>query len=205
MIKILLADDHPIVTEGIEVVLEGKPDIEIVGAVHNGREVIKYLRTADHTIDVVILDIEMPDVSGLEIAHEIIDDKEIDTQVIFYSMHADEAKVKNAMKLEVGGYLHKGCKGSEIYEAVKTAYSGGQYYSKKVEEVLDKAKKLSEPTKREKEIIPHLDQGLSDKEIADKLFISTYTVSDHIKNLFRKYKANTRTELTYILRQKGLL
>ena len=205
MIRILLADDHPIVTEGIEVVLESKPNIKIVGAVHNGQEVMECLRNANPAIDVVILDIEMPDMSCLEIAQEIIKDKKLDTHIIFYSMHTDEAKVKNAINLNVSGYLHKGCKGTEIYEAVKIAYSGEQYYSKKIEEIFDKAKELSEPTKREKEIIPHLDQGLSDKEIADKLFISPYTVSDHIKNLFRKYKANTRTELTYILRQKGFL
>lgn len=207
MINTLIVDDFPAIRDGLELALEFKDDIKILKAVSSGREMMDFFETSLDNIDVVILDIGLPDMDGLEVAEKIIESKKFNTSIIIYSMYTSEAKVGKAIKIGVDGYLDKLCQTEEIYKAIKEVEKGKRYYSKRVMEVSKSAIELMEnmPSKREWEVIKEVDKGLLDKEIGDKLNISTHTVNDHTKNLRKKYKASTRTELLHVLRTKGLI
>ncbi|MEM8528770.1 MAG: response regulator transcription factor [Bacteroidota bacterium] len=207
MINLLIADDHPIVSDGLERIFENKEDVHISGIVRNGREMIEHLEDSTKEADVVLVDIKMPVMNGLEASKYAIQSKKIDARLILYSMYVDEAKVAEAIDMGVDGYISKGCLGKEIYNAVKKVKAGEVYYCKDVKEILDNARILlkNRPSKREQEVIEQVEKGLQDTEIADELNIAPHTVRDHVKNLRRKFGVNNRTELLHVLRQKGFI
>ncbi|MEN0049513.1 MAG: response regulator transcription factor [Bacteroidota bacterium] len=206
-LNLLIAEDQPIMVQGLKLIFEDREDIDVVEDVKNGREMVKYVRNSPEDIDIVLADIKMPDMDGLEAAKIIINSKALNTRILFYSIFITEAHVGRAIKMGVDGYLDKGCAGDEICKAIYEIKGGKRYYSEEVRKISKSAVELMEnmPSKREWQVVKEVEKGLLDKEIGEKLDISQYTVSDHIKNLRNKYGANNRTELLYFLRNKGLI
>ena len=210
MIKLLLADDHPIMLGGLELIFEDEADIEILDGVNSAEAIYDFLTNYAGTVDIVFTDIKMPEMNdGLEVANKIIKSKKYPkTHFIFYSMRMDEAAVGQAIQMGAQGYLHKGCSGDEILAAArKVALDGESYFSEEIRKIVPAATKLMDnmPSAREREILFYIEKGLKADEIAKELFISVHTVRDHVKNLREKYEANNVAELLYILKQKGII
>ena len=192
-IKILLADDHAIVMEGIKEVLSADDEISVVGSVGNGEEVLRFLRKNPH-VDVVVLDINMPVMDGISCSRQLKKDFP-DVKIIILTMYAQKSFVEEIVKIGIDGCLLKNNTGKELIDAVLRVMSGKQYYDRigtfnsDDEEVTQY--KLSE---RELEIIKLMSDGMTSSEIAEKLFLSDHTVKTHRKNILRKLNVNNSSQ-----------
>lgn len=194
-IKILIADDHPLIAKGIKDSLETNSSISIVGIMPNGKEVIDYLEK--HTVDILLLDIDMPVMNGMDCASSLLQ-KNSSVKIVMLSMHQDAYTIKKLMDLGVSGYLLKTISSEELLFAIKKVYNGESYFNADVTKALlntanSQPRKsptdsplVNDLTKREKEIIKYVCQGLSNHEIGEKLFISHKTVDTHRTNIMRK-------------------
>ena len=199
-IKVHIADDHQIITDGIVSVLENEDNIIPVGYSLNGQEVIDWLK--DNHADVLVLDINMPKVDGIEVLKHIKKNK-IKTSTLVLSSYDDTKLIKEAVRLGANGFLAKKCAGEHIVEGIKTIFEGNQYFSTEIEKKLlasavgKKASKdiaqdgihTSSLTDRELEILKLICKELSSKEIATELYLSQNTVDIHRKNLLYKTKS----------------
>jgi DNA-binding NarL/FixJ family response regulator len=184
----LLVDDHQIVMNGIKSLLVQKPEYVIKGEAQNGAEALEMLSMLK--IDLVLMDIDMPVMNGIE-ATKKIKKQYPDVKIIMLTMHDEKAMIKNLLDLGADGYLLKNSSFSELHAAIQSVYVGKQFLSEDVNSALmspdvDKSGALSELTDREIEIIRLIAEGLSNKEIADKLFISHRTVDTHRTNMMNK-------------------
>ena len=193
-IKILLADDHAIVMEGIKEVLSADEEISVVGTVANGEEVIRFIRRNPNNVDVVVLDINMPVMDGISCSRQL--KKEFpELKIIILTMYAQKSFVEEIVKLGIDGCLLKNNTGKELIDAVLRVISGKQYYDRigtfnsEEEEVTQY--KLSE---RELEIIKLLSEGMTSGEIAEKLYLSGHTVKTHRKNILRKLNVSNSSQ-----------
>lgn len=200
-VNVLLADDHAIVLEGLKVVLSADEQIDIVGMVQNGEEVLQFVKR--NAVDVVILDINMPVMDGITCARTLKRDFE-DIKVIILTMYAQKSFVEEILKIGIEGCLLKNNTGKELIEAVMRVMSGKPYYDRltsfksPLEEVTQY--KLSE---REIEVIRLLAEGLTSMEIAERLFLSDHTIKTHRKNILRKLNvSNSSQAVQYALTNK---
>ena len=197
-IKILIADDHPFIRSGILTMLRRVKDFEIVGEAEDGEQAIE--KTGELTPHVVIIDISMPKLTGIE-ATKTIKKKFPETRMLVLSMHEDEEYILEVLKSGANGYILKTAGKDELVTAIRGVASGEDFYSPKIsrmmiskylsiansEDAIDPEKTQHIPlTKREKEILKLISQGLTAKEISEKLFISPRTVDTHRTNLMRK-------------------
>ena len=191
-IKILLADDHAIVMEGLKEVLSADEEISVVGCVQNGEEVLRFIK--NNEVDIVILDINMPVMDGITCARHL--KKEFPkVKIIILTMYAQRSFVEEIVKIGIDGCLLKNNTGKELIDAVLRVMGGRQYYDRigtfnsQEEEVTQY--KLSE---REIDVIRLLSQGLTSTEIAEKLFISDHTVKTHRKNILKKLNVSNSSQ-----------
>ncbi len=213
-IKIILVDDHQIYIEGLKAVLgrSDKLNCEVVAEAHTGNALLKLVE-ADIEADLILLDINLPDIDGLEVLN-ILKERGVTTKVITLSMY-DEAKiVKSAFKAGVYGYLLKNNNINELYKAIETVMNDETYLSmglsfvnntgrhsrffqngKLTTSYEDRFVKKFNLTNREIEVLKLVGQALSNKEIAKELFISDQTVSVHRKNIMRKLGVNSTASL----------
>jgi len=210
-IKIVLVDDHRIFRDGIKSLLSEIDFIDIIGEASGGKELLDMLNTI--IPDLVVLDITMPGLSGIEVSRQI-SSLYPEIKLMILSMHTNEEFVINAMKAGVKGYLSKDTSKEELLDAIKIIYEGGECYSKLVSDNFLKSyikKYKSEQsflenkamTHREIEILKLAAGGLNNKEIADKLFISTKTVDCHKSNIMQKLKLkNTAEMVLYAVKNK---
>lgn len=211
-IKILIADDHQLVREGIESMLSGTADIEIVGLVATGEEAINTART--NPPDVVLMDVVMPGMNGIE-ASRWIKDIDQNIRVILVTMEVSKDYVSAAIKSGVDGYLPKDIGKDTLLEAIRSVFSGEQYFNdaiKKlifedayVEEVQKNPRKTlpNQLTKREKEVLELAAAGRSNNEIAEELLISVKTVETHKTHILIKLGLHNNAELMrYAARNK---
>jgi DNA-binding NarL/FixJ family response regulator len=210
-IKIVLADDHRIFRDGLKSLLSESEFIEVIGEASGGKELLEVLKTLKP--DLVIVDISMKDMSGIEVSKQIASQYH-DVKIMILSMHTNEEFVINAIKAGVNGYLSKDASGEELMDAIKIISEGGECYSKLVSENFLKSyvkKYKSEQslfenktlTQREIEILKLAAVGLTNKEIADKLFISSKTVDCHKNNIVQKLKLkNTAEMVLYAVKNK---
>jgi len=216
--KILIADAHPIVAEGIRSVLEDYPEFEVVGSASDGLEALKKVKSL--LPDVVIMDISMPNVDGIDATYEI---KKFDERIriIIFTMHSDKEFVVSLFRAGVSGYVVKEEPISDLILALKSAQAGGTFFSDPVRKIirghmeeleLGDAKEvkgtqdgLIRLSMREKEVFPLLADGLTIKEIAERLYISPKTVETHKYNIMEKLNAKSITDLTKIAIQKNLI
>ena len=202
-IKIILADDHRIFRDGIKSLLSDNEYISIIGEASNGNELLELLKTLK--TDIVIVDITMPGLSGIETTKQItILYPEISVMIL--SMHTNEEFIINAINAGAKGYLPKDTSKEELLDAVKILSEGGEYYGKSVSDNFLKSfikkqkadqnlKENVDLTQREIEILKLAASGISNKDIADKLFISTKTVDAHKNHIMLKLKLKNTAEM----------
>lgn len=188
-LKVLLADDHTIVREGLRVVLSTEPGIEVVAEESDGERALAAI--ARIRPDVAVLDIRMPGLSGIEVARKLNEDG-IATAVVLLSMHKEESFIQSAMDAGVGGYVVKEDAARELIDAVHAAARGDVYLSPRIAGSVVQAlrrgpsSKTPSLTPRERDVVRLLSQGLTSKEIASKLDLSPKTVDGHRATIMDK-------------------
>ena len=201
-IKVLIADDHDLIRQGLKRIISFEEDIIIVGEAENGEKVLNMLNSYEP--DVILLDMKMPLMDGLEVLKRT---KEISNtiKIIMLTVENDRTFIIDAINKGADGYVLKESAGTEIVNAIKTVYGGEKYIDKSLVSVLfsgfkSKEKKeqyvLDSLTKREIEVLLFISKGLSNKHIGERLFLSEKTVKNYATNLFKKIKAHDRVHAT---------
>jgi len=203
-IRILIVDDHPMVTEGIQAILESYDDIEVVGALNNGQDAVDQVVAL--APDVILLDLNMPGLSGLN-ATEIILEKRPDTRIVILSMHDSPEYISTALSHGARGYILKDVPTDAIRTAIDTVMAGEQYLCTGAKGSLQP--KISDGretlTSREQTILLELAQGKSNKEVANTLNISVRTVETHRNNIKCKLGISSTAGLTRYAMEHGVL
>lgn len=198
-VKIIIADDHSMVREGLKQLLELEGDIKVIGEASDGEDCLKILQRV--VPQILLLDIDMPKINGLEVLKQI-KEKKIDLKVIILTVHNEIEYLLKAVEIGIDGYILKDSDSAQLREAIFTVISGESYIqpsmipmleSKIVERNTDQAK-IDLLTKRELEVLKLLSIGLYNKEIGEKLDISERTVKNHISSIFRKINVTDRTQ-----------
>lgn len=194
-IKIMLADDHPLFIEGLSMMLRREPDFELCGIANNGREVLEMLPTTNP--DLILLDINMPKMNGLETI-KYIKQSYPSVKIVMLSGYFDDAIIKEAKLKGANGYLLKSSQQDELIHTIKMVNSGALFTTPHHEEpapgeflVNDKFLAQFNLTKREREIIQLIKNEMTNQEIAQNLHLSVYTVETHRKNIMQKLKLNS--------------
>ena len=209
-ILILIADDHPIVREGLEVVLASERDMELVGQATNGDEAV---RLAQETWpDVIIMDLQMPVKDGLTAIREI-NQAGLDTQILVLTSFPDDDKVFSAIKAGATGFLLKDSPPEHLLDAIRTVHRGeGALHPTIATKVMEEIKRPSvlppsaDPlTSRELDVLRCLAQGLTNREIALELSISVRTVSNHVRSILDKLHLANRTQAALYAVEQGLV
>lgn len=211
-IRVLLADDHTLMRRGLRLIVEQQPDLVVVGEAEDGRQAVAL--AASLKPDVAVLDIGMPNLNGIEAAKQITDAES--GAVVILSMHADETYILRALKAGARGYLLKDSAESDLVRAIRSVAEGKSYFSPAVSKVLleDYVKKLQRTgsedsydllTPREREILQLIAEGKSNKDMANLLHLSVYTVETHRANLMEKLKLKSVPELILYAVRKGII
>jgi len=201
----MLVDDHPMVQDGLSSCLSFYDDIEIVGVVNDGNNALS--EAIEKQPDVVLMDISMPSLNGLD-ATEILKETLPQTRVLIFSMHDSKEFVSTAMRVGASGYVLKDTHSEEVYHAIKTVASGNSYFSSSVAKALmDSPNEQVDNrlTTREQVILGHIAGGKSSKEIANSLCISTRTVDAHRRNIKSKLEIDNLAELVRYAIDNGLV
>ena len=212
-IRILLADDHTVVRKGLRLLLESHPDLEVIADAADGRETVALAE--QHTPDVVVMDVAMPALNGIEAARQICA-KLPHTAVVFLSMHSDEGYVLKALKAGARAYLLKDSAENDLISAVKAVTEGKAFFSPAISKMLveDYMRQMQERavedsydllTTREREILQLLAEGKSNKEVANVLNLSLYTIETHRSNIFQKLNLHSTAELILYAIRKGVI
>ncbi len=196
-IKIYLADDHNILREGLSLVLSSKKEISIIGESGNGK--VAYEEIQKLKPDIAILDISMPDMTGIEIARNL---KDSNIKIIILSSYDTKEYISEALKQKILGYVLKEDAGKELFDAIDSAMKGKLYLSKKIQNS-EEIEFESDLTKRELEILKSIARGMSNREISQLLGISESTAKVHRTNLMNKLGIHKATDLVkYALKNK---
>jgi DNA-binding NarL/FixJ family response regulator len=209
--RILVADDHAIIRQGLCSLLEKQPDIEVVGMVEDGRKALESVR--ELTPDIVIMDITMPNLNGIDATRKIIEGRG-GTKVIALSMLSSRRFVTEMLKAGASGYILKECLFDELIEAIRTVLNGGIYLSPRITGVVvdDYVKRLSKQyqpeapdlTEREREVLQLLTEGKSTKQVALQLHVSGKTIESNRRNIMDKLRIHSVAELTKYAIREGL-
>jgi len=216
MIRVVLADDHVFVRDGIKSLLENEANIEVVGEATDGVEAL--VAVDNNQPDLLILDIRMPNMTGIEVVEKLRAQNNL-VKIVMLSMHESEEYVLKSIKAGADGYLLKGSSKEEFLKAVHTVSDGGKYFSGDISSILigqlthpntyaESKPQLSDElmiTKREKEILSLLLSGKGNKEIAEALDISKRTAEVHRFNLMKKLKVKNLIELSNKATEYSLL
>ncbi len=201
-IRILIADDHLVVREGLVAILNRQSDMTVIGEAGNGHEALEQWR--NHRPDVTLMDLRMPEMSGVEtiIAIREEDDK---ASVIILTTYDSDEDVYRGMRAGAKAYLLKDAHREELLNCIRAVYAGKTFISPGVASKLASRLREDELTPRELEILNLVAQGLSNKLIARALAISEGTVKTHVKNLLEKLDATSRTEALAVAARRGLI
>ncbi|MFP4661228.1 MAG: response regulator [Halanaerobiales bacterium] len=230
-INVLIVDDHPFFRQGICLYLEPIEDINITAEVDDGREAVSLLN--ERTFDVILMDLQMPDIDGIDATKQILDiNPEI--KILILTSFNSWDKVYNALQAGAAGYILKDAQPEELMAAIRAVAAGGNYFGSEITgEILYKLSSQSNDTtqnktqdnrernikdnkdanqnlmesltERELEVLQHLGQGLSNKAIAEELILSEKTIKTHLSNIFSKLQVNSRTEAAIYAMKKGLI
>ncbi|MGJ3234983.1 response regulator transcription factor [Marivirga sp.] len=208
-IKLLIADDHEILASGMSSILSKKEELKILGTVSNGQEVLDYL--AKNEVDVVIMDLNMPVLNGIE-ATEIIKKSFPKTKVLILSMFDREGYIQNALDVGVDGYVLKNVSEEEIISAVKRLMEGKTYFSQDVMakmalkmRVYGESEGGIKLTDTERKILQLLSEGDTSGEISDKLDLASNTIASYRKLLLQKFEAKNVSHMVKMAYEKGYL
>ena len=201
---VVIVDDHPLVAEGIEAILEGYDDIAVLATLSAGQQVID--RLDELRPDVILMDLNMPGINGLT-ATEIILERRPDTKILVLSMHDSPEYITTALSHGASGYVLKDLPTDQIKHAIDTVMAGERYLCTGAEGALtvSESEERASLTTREQTILLQLAQGKSNKEVALALDISVRTVETHRKNIKRKLGISSTAGLTRYALQHGVL
>jgi len=210
-IKILLADDHKITRDGLKALLENQKNMTVVGEAENGRLAVRL--AAELKPDVVVMDINMPELNGIEATRQIIAELP-GTKIIALSMYSDKRYVVGMLKAGVSGYLLKNCAFDELVAAISAVMNNQNYMSQKIAgTVMKEYASILETSDsspaallsaREREVLQLIAEGMKTKDIADRIHVSIKTVETHRQQIMRKLNVTSVAELTKIALREGL-
>ncbi len=213
-IRVMLVDDHTLVRQGVRLLLQANPELEVVGEAADGREAVT--RAVELQPDVVLMDITMPGLDGLEAAQEIRA-RVPGTHVLLLTVHDDEAYLFRGLKVGASGYLLKGADASELVFAIQAVQRDQVYlhptmakwlvgdYLRRVDAGGEDRTALDELTDRQRQVVTLMAEGLSNQEIADRLVISPYTVQTHLAQIMHKLNLHSRADLIKYAIRHGLV
>lgn len=202
-IRVVLADDHPAMLQGLACILESQEDIEIVGEAFDGEEASELY---DQLLpDVLMLDCRMPKKDGLQVAIELMSRRASAARIIVMTAYGNEQDIRQAMKAGAKGFLAKGASAQQIREAVRRVANGETFLPPEIGIKLAESMSHVELSQRETEVLQCLGRGKSNKEIGQALYISENTVKQHVRSIFGKFGAVGRTEAVAIAAERGLL
>ncbi|NOX48314.1 MAG: response regulator transcription factor [Chlorobi bacterium] len=212
-IRLLIVDDHQIIIDGLKSLLEDEAGIRLMGEANNGKEALDILKLLD--VDIVLMDIDMPIMNGIEATKHILKDFP-NVKVVILSMHKEGGLIKNLISIGAHGFLLKNSDQAQLVEAIRKVASGDKYFSPEVTmsllnktsintSTLNGIDLLSQLTERETEILKLIAEGFSNKEIGEKLFISHRTVDTHRTNLMKKLDVGNIAGLIKLAIQNGLV
>jgi DNA-binding NarL/FixJ family response regulator len=213
VIRMLLADDHTVMRKGLRLLLDSQPGFQVVAEAATGREAVSLAE--QHAPDVIVMDIAMPLLNGIEAARQIAA-KLPQAAIVFLSMHSDESYVLRALKAGARAYLLKDSAENDLIEAVRAVTEGKAYFSPAISKMLveDYMRQMREQkvedsyellTTREREIVQLLAEGKNNKDVANILNLSLYTVETHRSNIFQKLNLHSGAELILYAIRKGVI
>lgn len=212
-IRVLIADDHPLMREGLKKLLELEEDMEVVGIASDGEDALEKIKEVHP--DVALMDINMPAMNGIQ-ALRCIRHEEIDVRVIILTIHDSREYLLETINLGADGYVLKDADMESLVEAIRTVSKGGSYIHPTLSSELVRVYKTNEDissgrqvtkqsnlTRREFEVLCLISEGNSNKDISEKLFISEKTVKNHVSSIFKKIHVNDRTQAAiYAIKNK---
>jgi DNA-binding NarL/FixJ family response regulator len=212
-IRVIVADDHTIIRSGLKALLDREPDIEVVAEAADGRQAVQ--KAQELQPEVVLLDIAMPNLNGIEAARQIAAKHER-MGIIILSMHSDESYVLKALKAGARGYLLKDSSESDVMNAVRAVNAGKAYFSPEISRMMadDYLRQMQQRgvedsyellTSREREILQMLAEGKSNKDVANLLNLSLHTVETHRSNILQKLNLHSVPELILYAVRKGIV
>ncbi len=211
LIRIMVVDDHPVVRDGLAAMLSTQPDFEVVAEAATGREAVQKIAAARP--DIMLLDLEMPDIDGVETLRQVREQYPAVRSLVFTAFDTDE-RILGALRAGAQGYLLKGAPRKELFQAIRVISEGGSLLqpvvtSKLLRHVSAQASESQSPrpaiTGREMEVLHLMAQGLRNSEIAGQLTISERTVKFHVSSILGKLGAGNRTEAVKMAAQMGLI
>jgi len=209
-IRILLADDHEILREGLRRMIEKEPDMEVVGEAEDGRTLVKMAQKL--APDVVVMDITMPDLNGVDATRKLVSEMP-GIKVLALSMHQDPKHISGMLEAGAMGYLLKGCKFEELVTAIRSVSRKNVYLSPKIADLVVKGylgrspKRFAEPvlSDREREVLQLLAEGHSIKETAFKLDVSPKTIETHRRHIMEKLQISNSSDIVKYALREGLI
>jgi DNA-binding NarL/FixJ family response regulator len=201
-IRVLCADDHPLVRKGIASILNNEPDIQLVGEASNGREAVDKFRELHP--DVVLMDLRMPDMDGIEATRQIRRDAP-DAKIIALTSYDGDQDIYKAIEAGVRGYILKEMVHTKVIQAIRTVQAGKRLMPPEVAERLSEYFPQVALTPREVEVLSLVARGMANKEIAHKLGTASGTVKMHVQNILAKLGASDRTHAVTIALERGIL
>jgi two-component system response regulator NreC len=212
MTTIVLADDHPIIRRGLRTMLEAEPDLTVVAEAQDGQAALQAVEK--HTPDVLIVDISMPGLNGIDVAYRVHKENP-QIKVIVLSMHSNESYVLKALRSGISGYVLKASSTDDLVTAIRKVMAGEMYFSAAISQraidlYVEKARSSNlEPydtlTSREREVLQLSAEGLTNNEIATRLCLSSRTIEMHRANLMSKLNLRNQTDLIRFAIQQGIL
>lgn len=201
-IRILSVDDHPLLREGIAMLIENQPDMELIAQAATGREAIQQFR--EHRPDVTLMDLRLPDMSGID-ALIAIRTENPDACVVMLTTYEGDVEIQRALEAGARGYLLKTTPAKELVEVIRQTHAGKKRIPAEVAAHLAEHIGDDPLTAREVEVLKHLAEGNRNKDIGERLFISEETVKVHIKHIMEKLGANDRTQAVAIAVRRGII
>ena len=198
---ILLVDDDALVIESLGIILSSDPDLSIAGSVTNGHEAVAFVRT--HTVDMVLMDIQMPVMDGIA-ATKIIHEAYPKIKIIMLTTFHDYQNIHRSLQAGASGYLLKSDDTKKQIMTIKSVYAGLPVISEEALRSYTSSKPLEQLTQRENEILIHIANGLSNKEIADRQFVTEGTVRNTISIILEKLQVRDRTQLAIYYWRKAV-
>jgi two-component system, NarL family, response regulator NreC len=212
-IRVLLADDHTVMRSGLRLLLERQPGLEVVGEAADGRETVE--KAESESPDVVVMDIAMPNLNGIEATRQIVS-KNAHTAVVILSMHSDESYVIRSLKAGARAYLLKDSAEADLITAIHAISEGKSFFSPAISRILkeDYVREMQDRgaedsydllTTREREVLQLIAEGKTNKEIANLLNLSLYTVETHRTHILQKLNLHSVPELILYAVRKGII
>lgn len=201
-VRVLIVDDHPVVRAGLASLLRRQAGLKLVGSAHSGEEALSIL--ADCPVDLMLLDLRMPSINGIDLLN-MLKTRDDQPKTIILSSYEYEEEIYRAVKAGARGYLSKNAPREEIIAAIEEVVGGGTYFPEHMLEWMQDRKARSSLSGREIEILEMVSKGLTNKEIANALQISHYTVRNHINHITAKLQVSDRTEAATVAMRQGII